>query len=669
MDDASGPRRATAERPRAGRSAAALRQGILDNLYFVLGRFREVATPNDLYMALAYTVRDRLMARWLDSGRTYFHKRSRTAVYLSAEYLLGPHLANNLMALGLTEPVREALADLGLELDVLLEVEEEPGLGNGGLGRLAACFLDSLSTLEVPTLAYGIRYEFGIFDQEIRDGWQVEVTDPWLRYGNPWEIRRPDVAYEVGFGGAVESWRDETGAERRRWRPERSVRGVAYDTSIAGHGVGNASLLRLFSAEAAKAFDIGAFNQGDFYGAVDAQARSGALTKVLYPNDETEAGRELRLEQQYFFVACALADLLRIFDQRSADAARFGDKYAVQLNDTHPSLAVPELMRLLIDERGLGWDAAWEVTRRTFSYTNHTLLPEALERWPVELFERLLPRHLEIVYEINRRFLGEVRVAFPGDEERARRMSLIEEEGSRAVRMAHLATVGAHTVNGVARLHGELLRRETLSDFAELWPERFTAVTNGVTPRRFLALANPRLAALVDRAIGESWRRDLDELAALEPFARDAGFRDEWRRAKLDAKAALALVLERRDLPSLDVTSLLDVQVKRIHEYKRQHLAALHALRSWRRLRRGEGDELAPRTLLFAGKAAPGYRMAKLIVKLIHSIAAGIAADPLARDRLRVVFVPDYNVKNSLPIFAAAELSEQISTAGKEASG
>lgn len=669
MDGASGPGGGGRERPRVGRSVEALRQGFLDNLFFVLGRFREVATPNDLYMALAFTVRDRLLARWLESGKTYLHKQSRTAVYLSAEYLLGPHLANNLLALGLTDSVRVALTELGIELDALLEVEEEPGLGNGGLGRLAACFLDSLSTLEVPTLAYGIRYEFGIFDQEIRDGWQVEVTDPWLRFGNPWEIRRPDVAYEVGFGGGVETWRDEAGRERRRWRPERSVRGVAYDTAIAGHGVGNASLLRLFRAEAAKSFDLGAFNQGDFYGAVEAQSRSETLTKVLYPNDETAAGRELRLEQQYFFVACALADLLRIFDQRIAEPMRFGDKFAIQLNDTHPSLAVPELMRVLMDERGLGWDEAWTVTRRTFAYTNHTLLPEALERWPIDLFERLLPRHLEIVFEINRRFLDEVRIAYPGDETRIRRMSLIDEHDGRSLRMAHLATVAAHTVNGVARLHGELLRRETLRDFAELWPERFTAVTNGVTPRRFLALANPRLATLLDRAIGDGWRRDLDELAALEPLARDAAFREEWRRAKLDAKAALALVLERRGLPPLDVSGLLDVQAKRIHEYKRQHLAALYALWLWRRLRRGEATDLAPRTLLFAGKAAPGYRMAKRIIKLIHAIAAAIAADPLARERLRVVFVPDYNVKSSLPIFAAAELSEQISTAGKEASG
>lgn len=654
---------------RTGSSPEALRQGFLDNLFYVQARFREVATPNDLYMALAYTVRDRLLARWLASGQTYLHKQSRTVAYLSAEYLPGPHLANNLLALGLTEAAREALAGLGLELEALLEIEEEPGLGNGGLGRLAACFLDSLSTLEVPTLAYGIRYEVGIFDQEIRDGRQVEVTDAWLRNGNPWEIRRPEVAYEVGFGGRVESYRDGAGRERRRWLPERAVRGVAYDTAIPGHGVGNASLLRLFAAEAAKGFDLGAFNKGDFYGAVEEQARSGTLTKVLYPNDATETGRALRLEQQHLFVSCALRDLLRIFHQRIDDVARFGDKFAVQLNDTHPALAVPELMRILVDEREVGWDEAWTVVCRTFGYTNHTLLPEALERWPVDLLGRLLPRHLEIVYEINRRFLEEVRAAFPGDEARVARMSLIDEGSERSVRMAHLATVAAHTVNGVARLHGELLRRQTLADFAALWPERFTAVTNGVTPRRFLALANPRLASLIDEAIGPDWRRDLDRLAQLEPLAADAPFRQAWRRAKLDAKAALALQLERRGLPPLDVGALLDVQVKRIHEYKRQQLAALHALWLWQRLRRGEGGDGPPRTLLFAGKAAPGYRMAKLTIQLIHAVAAAVAADPRARDRLRLVFVPDYNVKSSLPIFAAAELSEQISTAGKEASG
>ncbi len=669
MGESIEPRPIALERVRAGRSAEALRQGFLDNLFFVQGRLREAATPNDLYMALAYTVRDRLLARSHKSGRTYLTRQSRTVIYLSAEYLLGPHLGNNLLALGLVDAAREALGDLGLELDALLEVEEEPGLGNGGLGRLAACFLDSLSTLGVPTIGYGIRYEFGIFDQEIRDGWQVEVTDPWLRFGNPWEIRRPEISFEVGFGGEVEGYRDADGRERRRWRPARRVRGVAYDTSIAGHGVGNASLLRLWRAEACKSFDLAAFNVGDFYGAVEEQAQSESLTKVLYPSDESEAGRQLRFEQQYFFVACSLRDLFRIFDMRAEELSRFAEKFAVQLNDTHPALAVAELMRLFVDERGLDWDEAWTITRSALAYTNHTLLPEALERWPVEMFERLLPRHLEIVYEVNRRFLAEVRAAFPGDAARERRMSLIDEEGGRSVRMAHLATVAAHTVNGVARLHGELLRRETLADFAEMWPERFTAVTNGVTPRRFLALANPRLAALIDAAIGAEWRRDLNALSALEPLAADAGFREQWRRVKRDGKAALALDLERKGQVSLDVTALLDVQVKRIHEYKRQQLAALHALWLWRRLRRGEGHDVAPRTLLFAGKAAPGYRMAKLIIKLIHSVAEAIAADPAARDRLRVVFVPDYNVKNALPIFAAAELSEQISTAGKEASG
>jgi starch phosphorylase len=633
------------------------------------GRFAAVATPNDRYLALAYAVRDRLMARWTATGETYYRQQARSVAYLSAEFLLGPHLGNALLSLGCEREARDAVKALGFELDDLLEQEEEPGLGNGGLGRLAACYLDSLATLQIPSIGYGIRYEFGIFDQAIRDGWQVELTDKWLHLGNPWEIARPEIAFEVKLGGRTEARTDPDGRYRVRWIPDRVVKGVAYDTPIPGYGVNTVNLLRLWKAEAVESFDFQAFNVGDYYGAVDEKMASENITKVLYPNDEQLAGRRLRLEQQYFFVSCSLRDILRIYGQTPQDLPRLHEKWAVQLNDTHPALAVAELMRLLVDEHGLGWDEAWDVTRRTFGYTNHTLLPEALETWAVDLFRELLPRHLEIVFEINRRFLDEVRARFPGDEARAQRMSLIDERGGRRVRMAHLATVGSHAVNGVAALHSRLLVKDVLHDFAELWPERFSNVTNGVTPRRFVALVNPGLRRLLDGAVGQSWLRNLDELRGLERLARDAGFHESWRAVKQENKRALADEVRRRTGITVDPDSLYDVQVKRIHEYKRQHLNVLHVVTLYNRLRRGTAADAPPRTVFFGGKAAPGYHTAKLIIKLIHSVAEVVEAEPAARGRLRVVFIPDYNVKNCQRIFPAAELSEQISTAGKEASG
>jgi starch phosphorylase len=531
------------------------------------------------------------------------------------------------------------------------------------------CYLDSLATLEVPTLGYGIRYEFGIFDQLIRDGWQVEKTDKWLALGNPWETPRPEIALDVPLSGHTEGYQDARGRFRVRWVPGRVVRGVAYDVPILGYRNGTANLLRLWKAEAAESFDFEAFNQGDYWGAVDQKVDSENITKVLYPNDEKVRGKQLRLEQQFFFVSCSLQDMIRIYQQREEDLSRFHEKYAVQLNDTHPAVAVAELMRLFVDVHGMGWDEAWEITRRTFAYTNHTLLPEALEKWRVEMFGEVLPRHLEIVYEINRRFLEEVRARFPGDGGRAARLSLIDETGGRSVRMAHLATVGSHRVNGVAALHSELLKAEVLRDFHDLWPEKFLNVTNGVTPRRFLALANPRLAALVTEAIGDGWPKDLERLRGLEPLAGDAAFRERWRAVKRANKADLAAVVAARAGVECDPDSLFDVQVKRIHEYKRQHLNVLHLIALWQRLRRDPRAKAPARTALFGGKAAPGYRMAKLMIKLVHSVAEVVNADPATRDRLRVAFVPDYNVKSCMPIFPAAELSEQISTAGKEASG
>jgi starch phosphorylase len=659
----------TADDVRTGLSVDAFKRAYRDNLRYVLGRFPEVATPNDRYLALAHAVRDRLMDRWMRTVEAYYRRRARTVCYLSAEFLLGPHLGNNLLNLGVLDVARRAMEEMGLDFDALLAQEEEPGLGNGGLGRLAACFMDSLATLQIPAIGYGIRYEFGIFDQAIRDGEQVELTDKWLRLGNPWEIARPEIALEVGLGGRTERYTDASGHRRVRWVPDQVVRGVAHDTPIPGYRVGNANLLRLWKAESAESFDFQAFNVGDYWGAVEQKVASETISKVLYPNDEPEAGRRLRLAQQHFFVSCSLQDMIRIHLQTSPEVRGFDAKYAVQLNDTHPAVAVPELMRLLVDEHAVGWDEAWEITRRTFGYTNHTLLPEALERWPVSLFGSVLPRHLEIVYEINRRFLDEVRGRFPGDEDRVRRVSLIDEGGGRSVRMAHLATVGSHAINGVAALHSELLKRSVLRDFHELWPGEFKSVTNGVTPRRFLALINPGLSRLVSEAIGDGWVRDLEELRRLEPLAGDRAFREEWRRVRNANKEALAGETERRAGVRVDPASLFDVQVKRVHEYKRQHLNLLHAITLYRRLKRNPGLETPSRTVLFAGKAAPGYFMAKRIVRLIHGVAGVVNADPEVGKRLRVAFLPDYNVTSSQRIFPAADLSEQISLAGKEASG
>ncbi|MDP2310812.1 MAG: glycogen/starch/alpha-glucan phosphorylase [Pseudomonadota bacterium] len=654
---------------RPGIDAESIRRDFVSKLYHQQARFPEIATTNDCYLALAHVVRDRLLDRWVRSAKGYFEQESRTVVYLSAEYLLGPQLGNTLLNLGITAEVRDAMSQLGLDLDALMAHEEEPGLGNGGLGRLAACFMDSLATLDVPAIGYGIRYEFGIFDQAIRDGWQVESADKWLRLGNPWEIPRPEAGYDVGFGGVTEGGVDEVGRYRVRWQPARVVRGTPYDTPVLGFGTENANLLRLWQATACDAFDFQAFNAGEYIGAVLDKVKSETITKVLYPNDDSLAGKELRLEQQYFFVSCSLQDMLRLHLQRSnAPLSRFPEKYAVQLNDTHPAIAVPELMRLLVDVHDLDWDAAWDITRRTFNYTNHTLLPEALEKWSHGLFGRLLPRHLEIVGEINRRFLDEVRERFPGDDDRVRRMSIIDETGGRSIRMAHLATVGSGRVNGVAALHSRLLRETVMRDFAEMYPERFCNVTNGVTPRRFMALSNPRLSALITDAIGGGWERDLDRLRGLEPMAEDAAFREAWDDVKWANKAQLASQLHDAYGFAMDPSTLFDVQVKRIHEYKRQHLTLLHVATLYDRLRSGARD-IVPRTFIFGGKAAPGYYLARLIIRAIHGLAETLQRDPVSRDVLRVVFVPDFNVKVGERVYPAADLSEQVSTAGLEASG
>jgi starch phosphorylase len=654
---------------RTGFTADEIKRAFLDNLRCGMGRLEDMATKHDLYFALALTIRDRVFQRTVESIESYGGADARRVAYLSAEYLPGPHLANNLLNLGITDATRGALQSLGYHLDEILAQEEEPGLGNGGLGRLASCYMDSLASVEVPAIGYGIRYECGIFDQIISDGWQHEITDKWLRNGNPWEIARPDITYAVKFGGRTEGFTDEQGRFRIRWIPENEVKGIAYDTPILGYRVNTCDILRLWKAEAIESFDFAAFNHGDYYRAVQDKMASENITKVLYPNDEIAAGKELRLKQQFFFSSCSLQDMLRIHTVLGGTAATLHEKWVAQLNDTHPAIAVTELMRLLVDEHDLGWEEAWKVTRATFAYTNHTLLPEALEKWNVDLFGKLLPRHLEIIYEINRRFLEEVRAKFPGDEGRLSRLSLIDESKPRSVRMAHLATVGSHTVNGVAQLHSELLRETVLRDFAELWPDKFCNVTNGVTPRRFVALSNPGLTQLITSRIGGGWLQDLNQLRQLERFADDAEFQQQWRDVKLANKSRLATLINNRTSIIVSPESLFDVQVKRIHEYKRQHLAALHIVTLLLRLRHNPAADVPSRTFIFGGKAAPGYFMAKRIIKLINTIGEIVNTDPAVRDRLKVVYFPDFNVTNAHFIYPAADLSEQISTAGKEASG
>jgi len=638
----------TTTNPLQALGARTLAEEIQRHLFFSQAKAPSLATQHDHYMALSLAVRDRLLQNWVDTAEAYTRQGVRTAAYLSAEYLLGPHLDNNLVNLGMRQEAEQACAELGLDLEALIGCEPEPGLGNGGLGRLAACFQESLASLELPAIGYGIRYEFGIFKQTITPHGQQESTDSWLSHGNPWEVIRPEWCYPVQIGGTT-------------------VLGVAYDTPITGYGVRTANTLRLWSAMAPEAFDFASFNAGDYTRAVLGKVQSETLSKVLYPNDEFEQGKRLRLSQQIFFVSCSLQDMLRILKKQGLPVSTFHHKFAVQLNDTHPAIAVAELMRLLIDQEGLEWDTAWGITTASLSYTNHTLLPEALETWGVPLFEQLLPRQLEIIYEINARFLRMVRIRSPGQPELLERLSLIEEGGQRRVRMANLAVVGSHHTNGVAELHSQLLKDHLLADFAQLWPERFTNVTNGITPRRWLAVANPQLASLLDEAIGSGWRRNLEQLSALEPLLADGAFVARWQAVRSHTKQRLAQHIHQELGVLVDHTSLFDVQVKRIHEYKRQHLAALEVVQRYLRLRQGE--DLPPRTVIFGGKAAPGYAMAKLIIRLITGIAEIVNLDPAMGGRLRVVFLPNFNVGLAQKVYPAVDLSEQISTAGKEASG
>ncbi len=645
-----------------------LKRAFAYNLFYRQGKPVETATLNDLYMAVAYTIRDRMQHLFMNSVESLMAKKFRIVCYLSAEFLLGPHLENNLVNLGLYEKVERALRETGLDMREIADQEPEPGLGNGGLGRLAACYLDSLSTLQFPAIGYGIRYEHGMFHQAIEDGWQKELSDQWLHLGNPWEIKKPDLSYSVGFGGRTQAYTDEMGCFKMRWVPARMVNAVAYDTPIPGYRVNNVNILRLWSAEAVDSFDFEEFNLGDYYGAVEEKVKAETISKILYPNDEPLAGKRLRLEQQYFFVSASLQDMMRMHLLKHPGLENFHEFFALQLNDTHPAVAVPELMRLLMDDHQMGWEEAWDITTRTISYTNHTLLPEAMERWTLDLFGTLLPRHLEIILEINRRFLEEVEARFPGDTERLRRMSIIDEGGPRFVRMSHLACVGSHTINGVARLHTRLLKSRTLKDFQEMWPDKIINITNGVTPRRWMMVANPRLSRLITQALGEGWVTDLSRLQDLERLAEDKTFREEWLRVQEANKGEIGARTMAWHKP-VDPTSMFDVQVKRIHEYKRQHLNVLHIVTLYNRLKANPNLEVTPRTFLFGGKAAPGYYMAKLIIKLINSVGRVVNGDPQVRKHIQVFFIPNYNVKTGHLAYPMADLSEQISLAGKEASG
>jgi len=649
-----------------GLDVPGITEAFAHRMMYSVAKDQYTARDFDAYQGLAYAVRDRLMERWFRTQDAYYHADAKRVYYLSLEFLLGRALLNNVLSLGALDAYREALERLGYDLEELQEQEWDAGLGNGGLGRLAACLLESAATLGLPFYGYGIRYEYGIFQQRIQDGFQIESPDNWLRYGNPWEIPRRHALFPVQFYGRTEHVRDKEGRYRARWIDTQSVYAMAYDTLVVGFRTNNVNTLRLWAAKSSREFDLLRFNAGEYVRAVEDKNQSENISKVLYPPDDQYAGKELRLKQQYFFVSATLQDVLRRFRKRPRRWEELPAKVAIQLNDTHPALAIPELMRLLVDAERVDWDHAWSLTQQVFAYTNHTILPEALERWPTELLRRLLPRHFEIIEEIDRRFRVAVAARHPGGEDAGRKMAILDDTGH--VRMAHLAIVGSHSVNGVARLHTEILTQRTFAGFHAHFPGRFNNKTNGVTPRRWLLKCNPGLARLVTDAIGDGWLKDLDELRGLGAFAGDPAYREQWSAVKRRGKAALSQWVRRSQGLDLDPDALFDCHVKRIHEYKRQLLNALHAITLYQRIRE-VGDDGVPRVVIFAGKAAPGYAMAKLIIKLIHAVGQIVNGDPATRGRLRVAFLPNYSVSLAERIFPACELSEQISTAGTEASG
>ncbi|MCK9381476.1 MAG: glycogen/starch/alpha-glucan phosphorylase [Sulfuritalea sp.] len=647
--------------------APSIQRSLYHRLTYSIGKDPITATDRDWFYSAAAVLRERMIQRWMETMRSYYVQDRKRVYYLSMEFLMGRTMVNGMLNLCCDKEFREAMTAMRLNIENIREMEQDAALGNGGLGRLAACFLDSMATMGVAGYGYGIRYEYGMFHQSIEEGQQVEHPDNWLRYGNPWEFPRPEVLYQVKFHGRVVDYADEHGQKNYQWVDTDDVMAMAYDYPIPGYDTGTVNNMRLWAAKASRDFDLKYFNEGNYIAAVEDKNESENLSKVLYPDDTTEMGRELRLKQQYFFVSASLQDVLYRFAKSETPFDRLPDKVAIQLNDTHPSIAVPELMRILIDHHHLDWVHAWDITTRTFAYTNHTLMPEALETWPVPLFERVLPRHLQIIYEINHRFLKDVMHHYPDDPALWQRMSLIDEAKGKRIRMAHLAIVGSHKVNGVAEIHTRLMKETIFADFHRLWPDRIVNMTNGVTPRRWLNQANPALSKLITTHVDHDWLKDLDQLRRLTPLAEDAAFRDDFARVKRDNKVRLAQIIAQRLCVTVDPDSLFDVQIKRIHEYKRQLLNVLHIITLYNRLR--AGGDAQPRTVIFGGKAAPGYRMAKLIIRLINDVADIVNNDPLVRDLLKVVFIPNYDVTNAQSIIPAADLSEQISTAGTEASG
>lgn len=653
-----------------GMDVQSIQKSFINHLVYSLAKDEYSATQRDFFKSLAFTVRDRLIEKWIKTQQTYYKKGAKRVYYLSMEFLMGRLLGDALINLGLYEVTKKAMQELGYKIEDLASMESDAALGNGGLGRLAACFLDSMATLELPAYGYGIRYEYGIFYQKIVNGWQVESPDHWLRYGNPWEIERPEYIYPVKFYGQVQSYQDEKGNMRFDWVNTENVIAMAYDTPIPGYGNNTVNNLRLWSAKSSREFNLEYFNYGNYGKAVEEKIMSENISKVLYPRDDFHAGRELRLKQEYFLVSASLQDIIRRYKKTHSQGFQlFPKKVAIQLNDTHPALCIPELMRLLMDEEGLGWEEAWDITQRTFAYTNHTVLPEALEKWRIKLMEYLLPRHLQIIYEINRRWIEKVNQIYPGDLDRVRDLSIIEEGDEKKVRMANLAIVGSHSVNGVAELHTDILKKRVFKGFFEIFPEKFNNKTNGITQRRWLKLSNPALSDLISSKIGEGWITDLYQLKKLEKWCEDKVFQREWEQVKLHNKKRLAHCIKETMGIEINIQSIFDVQVKRIHEYKRQLLNVFHVILLYNRLKNGTVKNFIPRTVVFGGKAAPAYSMAKNIIKLINSVAEVVNSDPDIGDRLKVVFIPNYSVSSAQLIIPAADLSEQISTAGMEASG
>ncbi len=646
-----------------------LKQSIIEHLYYTIGKDQYTATKRDLFYAVAYAVRDQLIGRWIKTQQQYYDADVRRVYYISMEFLMGRTLENSLVNLGIVENCRKALHDIGLDLEELCEIEYDAGLGNGGLGRLAACFLDSMATLGIPGYGYGIRYDFGIFTQRIEDGYQIEKPDNWLRYGNPWELCRSEYLYPIQFYGHVMQYKNGNGQLHCQWLDTAEVIAVANDTPIPGYANDTVNTLRLWQAKSARGFDFTYFNHGDYVRAIEDIAITENISRVLYPNDNIFEGKELRLKQEYFLVSATIQDILRRYKKRHTHLDQFADKVAIQLNDTHPALAIAELMRLLVDKEGMQWDQAWRITQATFSYTNHTILPEAMERWTIPLLEHVLPRHVQIIYEINRRWLLEVHSSYPGDENKLRKLSLIEESTPKKVNMAYLSIVGSHRVNGVSKLHSKLLQDTVFHEFYLMQKDKFVNKTNGITPRRWLKCCNPQLAHLIDQRIGSGWVTDLYQLHKLEEFMEDPELHQALWEVKKANKKHLSQVLYSIGGVAVDLDSLFDCQVKRIHEYKRQLLNVFHVIHLYNRIKDDPTAYVTPRTVLFSGKAAPGYFLAKLIIKLIHAVAEQVNRDPHTKGKLQVFFLPNYRVTLAEKIIPAADLSEQISTAGTEASG